>query len=83
MSATRSLNGKMFMNNARSQGEKTKLLKDNDKLNNMVYEMEGYKRNILHPRATEQVEINIDNGVKENYNKLGNALKKVVELSAK
>jgi hypothetical protein len=35
------------------------------------------------PLATEQVEIDLDDGVKVNYPKFGKALKKIVSLDAK
>jgi type II restriction/modification system DNA methylase subunit YeeA len=66
-----------------SQGEKTKALKEIDKLNRMIQEMEEYERDVLYPLATEQVEIDLDDGVKVNYNKFGVALKKITGLSGK
>ncbi|MFQ6759451.1 MAG: BREX-1 system adenine-specific DNA-methyltransferase PglX [Deltaproteobacteria bacterium] len=65
-----------------SQGEKTKALKEIEKSNKMIAEMEEYEREVLYPLATEQVEINLDDGVKVNYPKLGAALKKIVGLDA-
>jgi type II restriction/modification system DNA methylase subunit YeeA len=65
-----------------SQGEKTKALKEIEKINKMIAEMEEYEREVLYPLATEQVEINLDDGVKVNYPKLGTALKKIVGLDA-
>jgi len=64
-----------------SHGEKTKALKEIDKLNRMIHEMEEYERDVLYPLATEQVEIDLDDGVKVNYKKFGKALKKVPGLS--
>ena len=66
-----------------SQGEKTKALKEIDKLNRMIQEMEECERDVLYPLATEQVEIDLDDGVKVNYNKFGVALKKITGLSGK
>ena len=66
-----------------SQGEKTKALKEIEKITKMIAEMEEYEREVLYPLATEQVEINLDEGVKVNYPKLGAALKKIVGLDAK
>ena len=64
-----------------SQGEKTKALKEIEKTNKMITEMEGYEREVLYPLATEQVEIDLDDGVKVNYPKFGKALKKIAGLS--
>jgi len=64
-----------------SQSEKTKALKEIEKLNKMITEMEEYEREVLYPLATEQVEIDLDDGVKVNYPKLGAALKKITGVS--
>jgi len=65
-----------------SQAEKTRALKEIEKITRMIAEMEEYEREVLYPLATEQVEINLDDGVKVNYPKLGAALKKIVGLDA-
>lgn len=65
-----------------SQGEKTKALKEIEKITKMIAEMEEYEREVLYPLATEQVEIDLDDGIKVNYPKLGAALKKIVGLDA-
>ena len=64
-----------------SQGEKTKALKEIEKIRKMIAEMEEYEREVLYPLATEQVEIDLDDGVKVNYPKFGAALKKFPGLS--
>jgi len=66
-----------------SQGEKTKALKEIEKITKMIAEMEEYEREVLYPLATQQVEIDLDDGVKVNYPKLGAALKKIPGLDAK
>lgn len=66
-----------------SQGEKTKALKEIEKVGKMITEMEEYEREVLYPLATEQKEIDLDDGVKVNYPKFGAALKKIVGLEAK
>ena len=50
-----------------SQGEKTKALKEIEKITKMIAEMEEYEREVLYPLATEQLEIDLDDGVKVNY----------------
>lgn len=65
-----------------SQAEKTKALKEIEKITKMISEMEEYEREVLYPLATEQVEIDLDDGAKVNYPKLGEALKKIVGLDA-
>ena len=66
-----------------SQGEKTKALKEIERINKMIAELEEYEREVLYPLATKQVAIDLDDGVKVNYLKLGSALKKIVGLDAK
>jgi type II restriction/modification system DNA methylase subunit YeeA len=66
-----------------SQGDKTRALKEIEKITKMISEMEEYEREVLYPLATEQVEIDLDDGVKVNYPKLGKALKKIPGLDAK
>ena len=65
-----------------SQREKTRALKEIEKLNKTIDELEEYEREVLYPLATQQVAIDLDDGVKVNYNKLGDALKKVTGLSS-
>ncbi len=64
-----------------SQGEKTKALKEIDKINSVLSELREYEDEILYPLATQQIDIDLDDGVKVNYNKFGKALKKVTGLS--
>jgi type II restriction/modification system DNA methylase subunit YeeA len=66
-----------------SQGEKTKALKEIDKVTKIMAELEDYERDVLYPLATQQIEIDLDDGVKVNYPKFGVALKKIPGLEAK
>ena len=66
-----------------SAGEKTKALKDIENHRKMIDELDTYERDVLYPLATEQVEIDLDDGVKVNYQKFGEALKKIPGLAAK
>ena len=66
-----------------SQRDKTQATKEIEDLDKMIRELDDYERDVLYPLATEQVEINLDDGVKVNYNKFGQALKKVPGLSEK
>lgn len=63
-----------------SQGEKTKALKEIEKVTRIIAEMEEYEREVLYPLAAKQVQIDLDDGVKVNYPKFGTALKKIVGL---
>jgi|TARA_R100000149_G_scaffold66439_1_gene45397 hypothetical protein len=64
-----------------SPGEKTKALKEIEKINKVLAELDDYERDVLYPLATKQVEIDLDDGVKANYPKFGEALKKIPGLS--
>ena len=64
-----------------SRGDKTKALKEIDKVSKVLTELKIYEDKILYPLATKQVEIDLDDGVMGNYNKFGKALKRVSGLS--
>lgn len=66
-----------------SQSDKTKALKEIERINKVLIELDEYERDTLYPLATEQVEIDLDDGVKVNYPKLGAALKTIPGLAAK
>ena len=66
-----------------SQAEKTKAFKEVEKVKKMIAETEEYEREALYPLATQQIEIDLDDGVRINYPKLGTALKNIPGLSAK
>ncbi|MDP8267561.1 MAG: BREX-1 system adenine-specific DNA-methyltransferase PglX [Candidatus Tenebribacter davisii] len=66
-----------------SQKEKTSALKELDSLKKIITELNDYEKEVLYPLATEQIEIDLDDGVKVNYNKFDKALKKVTGLSGK
>lgn len=63
-----------------SQSEKTKALKEIEKIRQNLDELDEYERDILYPLATRQIEIDLDDGVKVNYPKFGRALKKITGL---
>lgn len=63
-----------------SQAEKTRALKEIERINKVLHELEEYERDVVYPLATEQVSIDLDDGVKQNYPKLGKALKKITGL---
>ena len=47
----------------------------------MLAELKEYEDEILYPLATQQVQIDLDDGVKVNYGKFGKALKAIKGLS--
>jgi methylase of polypeptide subunit release factors len=64
------------------QGEKTKALKEIERLGTVIEELDAYERDVLYPLATQRVEIDLDDGVKANYAKFGAALKPIKGLFA-
>lgn len=62
---------------AATQGMKTKAIKERTKLMRQLKELEDYERDVLHPLASERLEIDLDDGVKVNYPKFGKALRKI------
>jgi len=63
------------------QGDKTRAIKEIEKIRKTLVELDEYENDILYPLATKQVEIELDDGVKVNYPKFGKALKKITGLS--
>jgi hypothetical protein len=82
LSAQKSHLEAMSISSNASQSEKTKALKEIEKINKMIVELEEYEREVLYPLATEQKVIDLDDGVKVNYCKFGTALKKIAGLDA-
>jgi type II restriction/modification system DNA methylase subunit YeeA len=70
----------MSISTSASQGEKTKALKRIEDLKKILVELDAYEHDTLYPLATRQVAIDLDDGVKVNYTKLGAALKKIPGL---
>ncbi|WP_341796074.1 MULTISPECIES: BREX-1 system adenine-specific DNA-methyltransferase PglX [unclassified Pseudomonas] len=66
-----------------SPSEKTKAIKEAEVVKKQLLELDDYERDTLYPLATEQVDLDLDKGVKENYLRLGAAMKKIVGLDAK
>ncbi len=60
--------------------DKSKANKEIDRINKVVKELEDYDREVLYPLATQKIEIDLDDGVKQNYPKFGKALAKVAGL---
>ncbi|MCY1197658.1 hypothetical protein D9M68_58390 [compost metagenome] len=71
------------INSATTQGDKTRALKEVDRLAKVLAELVDYERDVLYPLATEQKVIDLDDGVKVNYSKFGSVLKKIPGLDAK
>lgn len=55
--------------------------KQADKYRNVVKELEEWERDVIYPMAHERIAIDLDDGVKVNYNKFPHALRKITGLS--
>lgn len=60
-----------------SQGEKTKAIKEIQKINSIIEELDTWERDVIFPLASQRIEIDLDDGVKANYPKFGTALKSI------
>ncbi len=56
--------------------------KEVDHLRKVLLELDEYEHDVLYPLATQQIAIDLDDGVKVNYPKFGAALKKIPGLEA-
>lgn len=56
--------------------------KEAGRLRKVLLELDGYEHDELYPLASQNVVIDLDDGVKVNYPKFGAALKKIVGLEA-
>ena len=63
--------------------EKTAARKESDTLRKILRECEEYEREIILPLAQQRIELDLDDGVKVNYLKLGKALAPIPGLAAK
>ena len=57
--------------------EKRTAQKEIDKIDKILRELEEYERDVIYPLATDKLEIDLDDGVKVNYAKFGQALRKI------
>jgi hypothetical protein len=64
------------------QAERAGNAKEADRLRKILVELNDYERDTLYPKASEKVVIDLDDGVKTNYPKLGTALKQITGLEA-
>jgi len=60
--------------------EKAAALKEIEKIKKIIVELDDYERDILYPLAAQKIEIDLDDGVKVNYQKFGAALKPIKGL---
>lgn len=70
------------LESALQQSERDGNAKEADRLRKILVELNEYEHDTLFPKASENVEIDLDDGVKANYPKFGAALKKIPGLEA-
>jgi len=63
------------------QGDKTKALKEIQKVRRTLDEILQWERNVIYPLATQRIAIDLDDGVKVNYAKFAGAVKKIAGLN--
>lgn len=63
-----------------SPAQRTKAIKDLENTKKSIKELKEYERDVMFPLATKRIELDLDDGVKSNYPKLGVALQKIVGL---
>jgi hypothetical protein len=62
--------------------ERSNNTKEADRLRKILLELDEYEHDVLYPLASQNIAIDLDEGVKVNYPKFGSALKKIVGLEA-
>ncbi|GLU91038.1 BREX-1 system adenine-specific DNA-methyltransferase PglX [Agromyces sp. NBRC 114283] len=70
------------LESALQQAERAGNAKEADRLRKVLVELNEYEHDTLFPKASENVVIDLDDGVKVNYPKFGAALKKIPGLEA-
>lgn len=70
------------LESALQQAERAENAKEADRLRKILVELNEYEHDTLYPKASENVVIDLDDGVKANYPKFGGALKKITGLEA-
>jgi len=68
--------------NASTSREKTATRKEAEKLTKVIHECEEWERQTLLPLAQARIELDLDDGVRVNYLKLGEALAPIPGLAA-
>lgn len=62
--------------------ERSNNSKEADRLRRILLELDEYEHDVLYPLASQNISVDLNDGVKMNYPKFGSALKKIVGLEA-
>ena len=57
------------------------MIKKIQKIDSIIDELKNWEKNVIFPLASQRLELNLDEGIKVNYPKLGIALKKISGLN--
>lgn len=74
---------KLSISASGSQRERTAALRELETLKKQLEEITTYENKVIFPLATKQIEIDLDDGVKTNYPKFGEALVPIKGLTDK
>ncbi|MDO8731938.1 MAG: BREX-1 system adenine-specific DNA-methyltransferase PglX [Actinomycetota bacterium] len=64
------------------QAERAGSAKEADRLRKIIVELNAYEHDVLYPKASENIAVDLDDGVKTNYPKFGDALKRIPGLES-
>lgn len=70
------------LESALQQAERVGNAPESDRLRRILVELNEYEHETLYPKASENIIIDLDDGVRTNYPKFGVALRKIVGLEA-
>jgi len=70
------------LESALQQAERAGNVKEADRLRKIIVELNEYEHDTLYPKASQNVVIDLDDGVKVNYPKFGAALRRIPGLEA-
>jgi hypothetical protein len=70
------------LNASLEHAERSGNAKEADRLRNVLLELDEYEHDTLYPLASQNIALDLDDGVKVNYQRFGAALKKIPGLEA-
>ena len=72
---------RLEIKNSVANAEKTKIMKDIQRIESIINELEKWEKEVIFPLASQRIEIDLDDGVKTNYPQFGQSLKKISGLN--
>lgn len=64
------------------QADRSNNEREADRLRKVLFELDEYEHDVLYPLASQKISIDLDDGVKANYPRFGDALKKIPGLES-